>query len=120
MPLQRSAVSAAPDTTVLIIGAPRGRVYRVAPWEYASAAFARYAENDYEGALAGFRRGLAEYPGDATMLYNMACVESLEGDRDAALDHLREALAIDPQNVTGWAAGDSDLDPIREEDGFPL
>ena len=30
----RSAVTAAPDTTVLIVGAPRGRVYRVAPWEY--------------------------------------------------------------------------------------
>ena len=117
---RRSAVSAAPDTTVLIVGAPRGRVYRVAPWEYASAAFARYGENDYEGALAAFRRGLAEYPDDATMLYNMACVESLEGDKDAAVDHLREALASDPQNVTGWAAGDPDLDPIRAVDGFPL
>ena len=117
---RRSAVSAAPDTTVLIIGAPRGRAYRVAPWEYASAAFARYGEEDYEGALAAFGQGLTEYPGNASMLYNMACVESLAGDKAAAVGHLREALASDPENVPDWANGDSDLDSIRAEDGFPL
>jgi len=117
---RRSAVTAAPDTTVLIVGAPRGRAYRVAAWEYESAAFARYERNDYEGALAAFRRGLAEHPGDAGVLYDMACVESLEGDKDAALGHLREALASDPQNVPGWAADDPDLDALRGDEGFPL
>jgi tetratricopeptide (TPR) repeat protein len=117
---RRAAVSAAPETTVLIVGAPRGRVYRVAAWEYESAAFARYAQNDYEGALAVFRQGLAEYPGNAGVLYNMACVESLEGDKDAALGHLRQALTSDPQDVPGWAADDPDLDPIRGDEGFPL
>ena len=117
---RRSAVSAAPDTTVLIVGAPRGRAYRVASWEYDSAAFARYGQNDYEGALAVFRQGLAAYPGNAGVLYNMACVESLEGHKDAALGHLREALASDPQNVPGWAADDPDLDPIRGDEGFPF
>ena len=50
----------------------------------------------------------------------MACVESLEGDKDAALDHLREALASDPQNVPGWAVDDPDLDAIRGEEGYPF
>ena len=118
--VKRSAVSAAPDTTVLVFGAPRGRVYRVASWEYESAAFARYEAHDYEGALAAFGQGLAEYPGNASVLYNMACVESLEGDKDTAVGHLREALASDPEHVPDWAAGDPDLDPIRAEDGFPL
>jgi len=117
---RRSAVTAAPDTTVLIVGAPRGRTYRVASWEYDSAAFARYGQNDYEGALAAFRQGLVEYPGNAGVLYNMACVESLEGDSVAALGHLREALAGDPESVPGWAADDADLDAIRGEEGFPL
>jgi len=116
----RSAVTAAPDTTVLIVGAPRGRVYRVASWEHSSVGLARSGQNDYEGALAAFRRGLAEYPGDAGVLYNMACVESLEGDKDAALGHLREALASDPQNVPGWAVDDPDLDAIRGEAGYPF
>lgn len=116
----RSAVTAAPDTTVLIVGAPRGRVYRVASWEYSSVGLARSGQNDYEGALAAFRQGLAEYPGDAGVLYNMACVESLEGDKDAALDRLREALASDPQNVPGWAVDDPDLDAIRGEEGYPF
>ena len=116
----RFAVTAAPDTTVLIVGAPRGRVYRVASWEYSSVGLARSGQNDYEGALAAFRQGLAEYPGDAGVLYNMACVESLEGDKDAALGHLREALASDPQNVPGWAVDDSDLDAIRGEEGYPF
>jgi tetratricopeptide (TPR) repeat protein len=116
----RSAVTAAPDTTVLIVGAPRGRVYRVASWEYSSVGLARSGQNDYEGALAAFRQGLAEYPGDAGVLYNMACVESLEGDKDAALDHLREALASDPENVPGWAVDDPDLDAIRGEEGYPF
>ena len=116
----RSAVTAAHDTTVLIVGAPRGRVYRVASWEYSSVGLARSGQNDYEGALAAFRQGLAEYPGDAGVLYNMACVESLEGDKDAALDHLREALASDPENVSGWAVDDPDLDAIRGEEGYPF
>jgi len=116
----RSAVTAAPDTTVLIVGAPRGRVYRVASWEYSSVGLARSGQNDYEGALAAFRQGLAEYPGDAGVLYNMACVESLEGDKDAALGHLHEALASDPQNVPGWALDDPDLDAIRGEEGYPF
>jgi tetratricopeptide (TPR) repeat protein len=116
----RSAVTAAPDTTVLIVGAPRGRVYRVGAWEYSSVGLARSGQDDYEGALAAFRQGLAEYPGDAGVLYNMACVESLEGDKDAALGHLREALASDPQNVPCWAADDADLYPIRGEEGYPF
>ena len=116
----RSAVTAAPDTTVLIVGAPRGRVYRVASWEYSSVGLARSGQNDYEGALAAFRQGLAEYPGDAGVLYNMACVESLEGDKDDALGHLHEALASDPQNVPGWAVDDPDLDAIRGEEGYPF
>jgi len=60
------------------------------------------------------------YPGNAGVLYNMACVESLEGDKGAALGHLREALTGDPESVPGWAADDPDLDPIRTADGFPF
>ena len=101
-------------------GAPRGRVYRVAAWEYESAAFTRSAQNGYEGPLAAFRQGLAAYPGNAGVLYDMARVESLEGDKDAALGHLREALTSDPEHVLGWAADDPDLDPLRSEEGFPL
>jgi len=59
---RRSAVTAAPDATVLIVGAPQGRAYRVASWEYDSAAFARYGQNDCEGALAAFREALASDP----------------------------------------------------------
>jgi hypothetical protein len=62
---------------------------------------------------------LAEHPGQAGVLYNLACFEALAGRREAALEHLRAAAELAPDEVGRWAAGDEDLDSVRDDPGFP-
>jgi hypothetical protein len=59
------------------------------------------------------------YPGDGSLLYNVACCEARLGRLDDATAHLRAALADEPL-VREWGAGDSDLDALRERGDFPL
>jgi hypothetical protein len=53
------------------------------------------------------------------VLYNAACFEALAGRRDAALEHLRAAAEIAPDEVRRWAAGDDDLESLRDHPEFP-
>ena len=55
-----------------------------------------------------------EYP---ALLYNLACCESLAGRKADAIEHLRLALERSDK-VRPYLAGDSDLDPLREEQEF--
>lgn len=116
---RRSAVAIAPETTVLVVGGPRGKPFRVAAWEYAGSAFRYLRDGDFGRAQEIFEEGLREYPDDAGLLYNMACAESLAGYREEAVGHLRQALERDGQ-VREWARDDTDLDPIRGDSGFPF
>lgn len=115
----RSAVAAEEGTTALVIGGRRGQPFRVAPWEYSSKAYRHMQKKDYGAAKGAFEEGLAEYPGDASLLYNLACSESLAGEAAAALEHLRQAVERD-HRVKEWARRDKDLDPIRDDPAFPL
>ena len=65
------------------------------------------------------RESLDAHPGDGASLYDLACVEALSGRHDAAIGHLREALAARPE-VREWAAEDSELDALRKRPDFPL
>jgi uncharacterized Ntn-hydrolase superfamily protein len=86
-------------------------------WRLANEAMAFYERKDYEGGIAVMRPGV-ETGSDASgvLLYQLACFESLAGQREAAIEHLRAAIAVDPT----WrvdAQADSDFDPIRNEPG---
>ena len=51
------------------------------------------------------------------LVYNVACCESLAGQTAEALEHLR--LAIErSERIRQFAAGDSDLDPLRDDPAF--
>ena len=59
------------------------------------------------------RRAHAFYErGDAGMLYNLACYESLAGRADAAVGDLRRSIELDP-SFRELARDDADFDPIR-------
>jgi hypothetical protein len=51
-------------------------------------------------------------------LFDLACNEALNGERDAALDHLREAVEADPK-YRDYAAKDADFDSVRDDPRFP-
>jgi mannose-6-phosphate isomerase-like protein (cupin superfamily) len=116
---QRYAVALEDGTRVLAVGASPGKPFEVSAWEWAFRAEPHREAGDWDGAAAIVAEGLAEKPGNARLLYELACIEALAGHPDEAVEHLRAALAAEPQ-LRDRAAGDSDLDPLRDRPDFPL
>jgi hypothetical protein len=117
--LRRHAVAAAPDTTVLAIGAKPGAPYTPSAWEHYFAAGAAADGGDPAEAVRLVAVGLEEHPGHPVMLFNAACYASLAGDGDAAVAYLAQAYEADAKAVVGWQ-DDSDLDAIRDRDDWPI
>jgi len=114
---RRGAVATADGTTVLVVGGPADSPIPTSPFEYWFAAEAPYNAGDYDRAIEVASEGLAEWPESGQLNYQLACFHALAGRRERALEHLAIAAANDPQ-VAGWAADDSDLDPIRDDPSF--
>jgi uncharacterized Ntn-hydrolase superfamily protein len=80
-------------------------------WEARRRAHALYVRGDHSAAadeLASVDAG-----DDAEVLYDRACYEALAGRRDAAIEHVHRAFELHP-SFRDHAAGDPDLDPIRD------
>jgi tetratricopeptide (TPR) repeat protein len=117
-PKERRGARAVEDgTTVLAIGGERGRPYRVSPWEFAFAGTPAWKAGRYDEAEALLREGLDQYPGNPSLLYDLACLEALQGKPDDALEHLRTALEQEPR-FKEYAAKDQDLDSLRDDPRF--
>src|SRR5205085_10051386 len=74
-----------------------------------------YERREWGAAIAATQASLERFPEDPLLLYNLACYESLDGRRDAALAHLEQALSADP-TMRELARADSDFAAI---DGDP-
>lgn len=75
------------------------------------------AEGKYLEAAALGRTLIEQRPDQAFLYFNVACCESLAGETDEAVEHLRQAI----ERWDGFrelAAEDADFDPIRDEPGF--
>lgn len=117
----REAHAAEPGTAVLVVGAPTGEAYRIAPWEYGSRA-ARAAElGDVDDLERVADEGIAAYGEHVTMLFARACVAAQRGRRDEALEFLQRAT--DDADFGDWAreraAREPLLEPIRNDPSFP-
>jgi hypothetical protein len=116
-PKERRAARAAEDgTTVLAVGGERGAAFEVSPWEFAFAATPAWQAERWDEVKALYHEGLRLHPGNASLLYNLACAEALIGESDAALEHLAEA-AKNPR-FRRFAETDSDFDSLREDPRF--
>ena len=115
---ERGAVARADETTVLVIGAPADAPLPTSPFEYWFAAEPAYKAGDYDRAVEIASAGLAEWPRQAQLHYQLACYHALAGRREQALDHLSTAVENDPRTA-GWAQDDADLDSIRADTRFP-
>ncbi|PYT07724.1 MAG: hypothetical protein DMF49_07280 [Acidobacteria bacterium] len=72
---------------------------------------------EYDEALRMFEESLAGDPGSDKILYAIAAVRALKGDRGGAIDYLRKAVAADDRNRI-YALNDPDFDSIRDEPEF--
>lgn len=114
---KRTAFAQEAGTTILVVGGADGEAYVVHGWEVWAPANPFYRSGDYEGAIALIKPVVEQHPEYSGPLYNLACVESLAGHKEDAIEHLRAAVDRWPQ-ARDLAREDSDFDAIREEAGF--
>jgi tetratricopeptide (TPR) repeat protein len=114
---KRRAVAREPGTTVLVVGGRPSEAFTPSPWERNAEGLVHFGNEDYEQAVETYERLLAETPGNAGFLYNLACAESRLGRKAEALSHLREAIETDAQYAAN-APADPDLEAIRDEPEF--
>lgn len=114
---RRKAVAREPRTTVLAIGGKPG-AHEISAWEHYFPALPHIREGDYAKARATIEEGLRAKPDEPSLLYNLACVEALDGARDEALEHLRTAVVLRPE-LRQNAREDEDLAAIRDDPRFP-
>jgi hypothetical protein len=114
---KRKAVATSDDTIVLAVGGRRGKAYRVPPGGELVDFFERYNAKDYEGALAACHIVLDKFPGNALILYNIACMQSMLGRGDEALETLGTAVKKWPQFKEN-AQKDDDFASLREDPRF--
>jgi hypothetical protein len=116
--VKRAARVTSGRTTVLTVGAKPGEAFTVSTWEKNAEVIPLFQRGEYAEAKRMLEELLAEHPGEAGPLYNLACAEARLGESDAALEHL--ALAVgESESLRELAASDEDLASIRADPRFP-
>jgi quercetin dioxygenase-like cupin family protein len=110
----RHAVAAEPRTTVLTFGGPP--TFQPSAWEWAFQA-APLMQTDPVEARRILAAGLEANPESASLLYNLACLEAIQGQSEAALAALSQAIELNPE-AAEWARGDEDFERLREDPEF--
>ena len=116
---KRKAIAKEAGTTIVIVGGKPGEAFTPSPWERTSEGLVHFANKDYEKAAEVYESFLAETPGNAGFLYNLACAESLLGRKEKALQHLRESVETDAVYKKN-ALEDPDFDAIRDDPEFSV
>jgi tetratricopeptide (TPR) repeat protein len=114
---KREAVAEEDGTTVLTVGGRPGEAFTPSSWERSGPALAFFATQEYGKAQEALRKAHEEFPDDPTVLFNLACAESLLGRADDAVDHLGQSIALD-ESFREFAQTDSDFDLIRDDPRF--
>ena len=112
---RRGASAWVPGTTVLAVGARPGEAYRPRSWELGVGSL--LDDGQHAKAKRLLTEALAHYEDRAGILYNLACAESLLGESDEAVEHLRESLAGEPR-FRELAREDPDFESLRPDPRF--
>jgi tetratricopeptide (TPR) repeat protein len=115
--VKRTAFAEEPETTIIALGGTPGKAYDPRGWELWAPLFPLYEAGEYAEVADRLREVVDAHPQYALLFFNLACCESLTGRTPDALDHLRHAIDLSEQ-FRGFAKGDSDFDPIRDEPAF--
>jgi tetratricopeptide (TPR) repeat protein len=115
--VKRTAFAEEPGTTLVAVGGAPGRAYEPSGWELWAPIRPLYEAGQYDEAADRARELVEANPEYPLLAYNLACVESLAGRKEDALEHLRQAVERSDR-VRDFAAGDTDFDPIRDDPRF--
>jgi tetratricopeptide (TPR) repeat protein len=115
---RRAAIAAEANTTALAVGGVAGRPYEISPWEWVAEAIPAWQSGDYATAHRMIEGGLREHPENPSLLYDLACLEALQGESEAALRHLARAVELKPTYAKD-AQQEDDFASIRSDPRFP-
>jgi mannose-6-phosphate isomerase-like protein (cupin superfamily) len=117
---KRGAVATEPGTTVLAIGAKPGVPHEISAWEEIFVAFGLYRLGGEQKtrALEHLTAYVAANDDAWQGHYNLACLQALTKNRDAAIEELKRAIELDPA-AKEYAAKDQDFDWLRDDPEFP-
>jgi tetratricopeptide (TPR) repeat protein len=115
--VKRSASGQEPGTTIVVVGGVPGKPYEPGGWELFAPLRPLYEAGEYAEAADRGRELLAGDPPYADLFYNVACCESLAGQKEEAIAHVRRAVELS-ERTRAFLEGDSDLDPIRQDPAF--
>ena len=115
--VKRTAFAEEPGTTIVAIGGVPGKAYEPVGWELWAPIRPQYEAGENEVVVERLREVVDASPQYALLNYNLACLESLTGRTDDALEHLRRSIEMS-ERFRDYAKGDSDLDAIRNEPAF--
>jgi quercetin dioxygenase-like cupin family protein len=111
---RRHAVAAEAGTTVLSFGGPP--TFQPSAWEWTFRADP-LMRTEPDRAREILAEGLEVHPESGWLYYAMACLEAVQGNRDAAVGALREAVELRP-SVRDLAREDEDFANLREDPEF--
>jgi uncharacterized Ntn-hydrolase superfamily protein len=86
-------------------------------WDALRRATAHYAPGRYAAGAEILAVAHDRFPDDASILYDLACYECLDGRSEEALAHVRAAIELDP-GLRAAAAGDADFAALAGEQAF--
>jgi hypothetical protein len=86
-------------------------------WDALRRASLFHAPGRYADGVALLREAAARHGDNAVLLYDLACFESLAGNREAALAQLARAVELDA-GLRAGAATDTDFDSVRQDPRF--
>jgi quercetin dioxygenase-like cupin family protein len=115
--VKRTAFAEEPGTTIIALGGTPGEVYEPSGYEFWAPVGLLYQAGEYAEAAAKGRELLDAHPEFPVLVYNVACCESLAGQKAEALEHLRVAIERSGR-IRQFAATDSDFDPLRDDPAF--
>ena len=116
---RRGAIASEDDTFILAVGAKPGVVFEPSPWEDVFAAYSFAEQGEVERGRELMKGAIGAHPDAWQGHYNAACIEARFGDPDAAIEHLKRSVELEPETTKKAAADDSDFDSIRDRPDYP-
>ncbi len=115
--VKRTAFAEEPETTIIALGATPGKAYEPTGWDVWAPLRPLYEAGEHAEVAEKLRAQVEVHPQYPLLFYNLACCESLTGEKAEALEHLKKAVELS-EMFRDYAKGDSDLDAIRDEPAF--
>ncbi len=115
--VKRTAFAEERDTTLVAVGGAPGKVYEPHGWEIWAPLVPLYQAGEYEQLADRLDTVLADDPPYSMIHFNAACIYSLTGRKERALEHLRRAIELS-DTARSLAKDDTDFDAIRDEPAF--